>query len=176
MPRLEALYLIISGAGTARRTPQLLEALTGIAPRTLTLLTGNALRVVSPRELALVPGHTVVESYFDEAILPQPPPGLVLIAPCTFNSLNKLVAGIADNLALSVASEAIGRGTPVVVALSLNLPLWEHPRARQSAEILRSWGVTVIEPAVEDGRATMAADELIVKKVRAVWEAYGGTS
>lgn len=176
MPQLEALYLIISGAGTARRAPGLLDALTGIAPRTVTMLTDNAQRVVSHRELALIPGHTVVESYFDEAILPQPPPGLVLIAPCTFNSLNKLAGGIADNLPLSVASEAIGRRTPVVVALSLNLPLWEHPRARQSAEILRSWGLTVIEPAVEDGRATMARDDLIVEKVRAVWDTYGGSS
>ena len=51
------------------------------------------------------------------------------MAPCDFNSLNKLAQGIADNLALSVVAEAIGRRTPVAVAISVNAPLWAHPRA-----------------------------------------------
>jgi flavoprotein len=45
---------------------------------------------------------------------------VVLFAPCSFNSLNKLAHGIADNLALSVVAEAIGRATPVIVGPSLN--------------------------------------------------------
>ena len=66
-------------------------------------------------------------SYFDLAIRPRPPRGVVLFAPCSFNSLNKLAHGIADNLALSVVAEAIGRGTPVIVGPSLNQPLLDHP-------------------------------------------------
>ena len=38
------------------------------------------------------------------------PYGVVLFAPCSFNSLNKLAHGIADNLPLSLVAEAIGRG------------------------------------------------------------------
>src|ERR1700687_1410907 len=87
----------------------------------------NASRVVAPRDLADVAGAQVVESYFDMAIRPRPPRGVVLFAPCSFNSLNKLAHGIADNLALSVVAEAIGRGTPVIVGPSLNAPLLNHP-------------------------------------------------
>src|SRR5687768_7297772 len=129
----EATYLIVSGAATARRVPDLIAQLAPRVPNLLTVLTPNAQQVVSPRELALVPGHRAVESYFDDAILPRPPNGVLLVAPCSFNSLNKLAQGIADNLALSIAAEAIGRGTPVIVAISVNDPLWNHPRARQSA-------------------------------------------
>ena len=89
-------------------------------------------RVVAPRELADVAGAQVVESYFDLAIRPRPPRGVVLFAPCSFNSLNKLAHGIADNLALSVVAEAIGRGTPVIVGPSLNAPLLDHPQAQAS--------------------------------------------
>src|SRR4029434_8195858 len=105
-------------------------------------------------------------SYFDEAILPRPPLGLVLVAPCSFNSLNKLASGIADNLALSVAAEAIGRGTPVLVAPSLNEPLLRHPRTSASMATLRDWGVSVIEPVDSGDGPRLAPDDVILAEVR----------
>jgi phosphopantothenoylcysteine synthetase/decarboxylase len=163
---LEATYLIVSGAATARRIPDLIGQLAPRVPNLLTVLTPNAERVVSPRELALVPGHRIVEGYFDDAILPRPPHGVLVVAPCSFNTLNKLAAGIADSLALSISAEAIGRGTPVIVAVSVNGPLRDHPRARLSAAELRSWGVTVLEPVPDaNGSLTMAPNEAIVQAV-----------
>jgi len=91
-----------------------------------------------------------VESYFDLAIRPRPPRGVVLFAPCSFNSLNKLAHGIADNLALSVAAEAIGRGTPVIVGPSLNASLLAHPVAQASLNTLPNWNVSIVPP-VDDG-------------------------
>lgn len=161
------LYLIISGASTARRTPGLAAALLERVEPPYVLLTPNAARVVSPRELALAPGVRVIESYFDDAIMPRPPEGVLLFAPCSFNSLNKLAGGIADSLALSVTAEAIGRRTPVIVAVSVNDPLWAHPIAAVSAARLRSWGVTVIDPVPHegDGYLTMAPDDVLVAAV-----------
>ena len=69
----------------------------------------------------------MVQSVFHLAIRPRPPRGVVLFAPCGFNSLNKLADEIADNLALSVVAEAIGRGTPVIVGPSQR-PAPEPPR------------------------------------------------
>lgn len=163
---LSATYLLVTGAGTARRVPVLVAGLAAHVPGLLTVLTPNASQVISPRELAMVSGHRVVESYFDDAILPRPPFGVALIAPCSFNSLNKLAHGIADNLALSIAAEAIGRRTPVIVAVSVNNPLWDHPRSAESVATLRRWGVQVIEP-FEDKRGylTMAPDEDLIAAV-----------
>ena len=109
-------YLLVSGAANARMLPDLIARLAPVAGQLLTMLTPNAALIVSLRELALVPGHRIVESYFDAAILPRPPEGVTLLAPCSFNSLSKLAQGIADNLPLSIAAEASGRGTPVIVA------------------------------------------------------------
>src|SRR5262245_427974 len=164
------LYLIVTGAGTARRVPGILPQLAQLGPRLVVIPTPNAARVVSVREmvLALPAGspHRVVESYFDEAILPSPPFGLVLVAPCSFDSLNKLAAGIADNLALSVVAEAIGRGTPVIVAISVNVPLWNHPRARASVGALREWSVDVIDPVPDGDVITMAPDDVVIERVQ----------
>jgi phosphopantothenoylcysteine synthetase/decarboxylase len=166
MATYDTLYLVVTGAGTARRLPELLRRLTSLAGRTIVLPTPNARAIVSPRELALVPGVRIVESYFDEAILPRPPEGVVLVAPCDFNSLNKLAQGIADNLALSVVAEAIGRRTPVAVAVSVNAPLWAHPRAGESAQTLRAWGCRVLDPLRLDDTTTMAADNDIIAAVQ----------
>jgi phosphopantothenoylcysteine synthetase/decarboxylase len=163
------IYLVVTGAGTARRSPATLARLVQIGPRIVVLMTPNAGRIVAPRELTLViegdDRHRLVESYFDDAILPRPPPGVVLVAPCSFDSLNKVGAGIADNLALSVVAEAIGRRTPVIVAVSVNVPLWAHPRARASVDALRSWGVEVIEPVPSDDILTLAPDDVLVASV-----------
>jgi phosphopantothenoylcysteine synthetase/decarboxylase len=139
-------YLLISGAITAYRAGEFVAALRERYARVITLQTPNATRLISPRDLARIPGNHVVESYFDERILPRPEPGPVVFAPCNFNSFNKLAHGIADNLALSVAAEMIGYGQPVVVGLSVNVPLFAHPIIRQSTATLRGWGVSVVEP------------------------------
>jgi phosphopantothenoylcysteine synthetase/decarboxylase len=143
-------YLVLSGTTTASRCPEILRGLVGLGfSSVIALPTPNASRVIALRDLADVEGAQVVESYFDLAIRPRPPRGVLLFAPCSFNSLNKLAHGIADNLALSVAAEAIGRGTPVIVAPSLNQPLLDHPVARASLEVLPTWRVTIVPPEDE---------------------------
>ena len=150
-------YLVLSGTTTAARCPELLRGLVGLGFSTVIAIpTPNASRVIGPRELADINGVQVVESYFDLAIRPRPPRGVVLFAPCSFNSLNKLAHGIADNLALSVVAEAIGRGTPVIVAPSLNAPLLAHPEAQASLRKLSTWSVTIVPP-VDEGEGPRLA-------------------
>jgi phosphopantothenoylcysteine decarboxylase len=150
-------YLVLSGTTTAARGPELLRGLVGLGFATVIAIpTPNASRVIAPRDLADVEGVRVVESYFDLAIRPRPPRGVVLFAPCSFNSLNKLAHGIADNLALSVVAEAIGRGTPVIVGPSLNAPLLDHPQAQASLRTLPAWGVTIVPP-VDEGEGPRLA-------------------
>lgn len=163
----DTVYLLLSGTTTAQRCPEILAGLRGLGfSQVIAIPTPNASRVIAARELADIPGAQVVESYFDLAIRPRPPFGVVLFAPCSFNSLNKLAGGIADNLALSVAAEAIGRGTPVIVAPSLNKPLLDHPIARASLRTLPSWGVTIVDPAWEDGVPRLAPTERLLDAAR----------
>ncbi len=163
----EVAYLVLSGTTTSARCPELLRELVGLGFSTVIALpTPNASRVIAARELADIAGVQVVESYFDLAIRPRPPRGVVLFAPCSFNSLNKLAHGIADNLALSVAAEAIGRGTPVIVGPSLNAPLLTHPVAQASLKTLASWGVTIVPPVDEGEGPRLAPSGALIDAVR----------
>src|ERR1700720_950701 len=165
--RFEVAYLVLSGTTTAARCPELLRGLVGLGfPSVIALPAPNASRVIAQRDLADVEGVQVVESYFDLAIRPRPPRGVVLFAPCCFNSLNKLAHGIADNLALSAVAEAIGRGTPVIVGPSLNAPLLNHPEAQASLKRLRSWGVTIVAPVDEGEGPRLAPSAVLVDAAR----------
>lgn len=160
-------YLVLSGTTTAARGPELLRGLVGLGfSAVMAIPTPNASRVVALRELADVEGVQVVQSYFDLGIRPRPPRGVVLFAPCSFNSLNKLAHGIADNLALSVTAEAIGRGTPVIVGPSLNAPLLNHPQAQASLKSLPGWGVTVVPPVDEGEGPRLAPTAKLIDAVR----------
>jgi phosphopantothenoylcysteine synthetase/decarboxylase len=165
--RFEVVYLVLSGTTTAARCPELLRGLVGLGFSTVIAIpTPNASRVIALRDLADVEGVQVVESYFDLAIRPRPPRGVVLFAPCSFNSLNKLAHGIADNLALSVVAEAIGRGTPVIVAPSLNAPLLAHPEVQASLRKLPAWQVRIVPPVDEGEGPRLAPSELLLDAVR----------
>jgi phosphopantothenoylcysteine synthetase/decarboxylase len=165
--KFDVAYLVLSGTTTAARGSELLRGLVGLGFATVIALpTPNASRVIAGRELADVPGAQVVESYFDMAIRPRPPRGVVLFAPCSFNSLNKLANGIADSLALSVVAEAIGRKTPVIVGPSLNQPLLDHPEAQTSLRKLPNWGVIIVPPVDEGEGPRLAPTEQLLAAVR----------
>jgi phosphopantothenoylcysteine synthetase/decarboxylase len=155
-------YYLVSGATSAWRAHEIVPGLLTLFDRALTIPTPNAARVISSYDLARIPGNLVIESYLDSQIRPRPIPAPVVFAPCSFNSLNKLAHGIADNLALSIASEMLGLGQPILVAVSVNEGLWAHPAARAAVGALRNWGMTVIEPRATPGGLSLApTDELL---------------
>jgi phosphopantothenoylcysteine synthetase/decarboxylase len=97
--------------------------------------------------------------HFCDALSPQPdkhpdepdvlpPPDAFIIAPATFNTINKLATGISDTLALGLVNEGIGMGLPVIAVPWPNVDLARHPAFQRSVALLRKWGVTVVlDPA-----------------------------
>ncbi|MFE7977851.1 flavoprotein [Streptomyces shenzhenensis] len=87
---------------------------------------------------------------------PFPAPDAVVVAPATFNTLNKWAAGSADTLALGTLCEAYGLGVPIAVLPCVGDALAAHPAYRASLERLRAMGVRIGAPytgeADETGR------------------------
>ncbi|WP_070023287.1 flavoprotein [Streptomyces sp. F-1] len=77
---------------------------------------------------------------------PFPPPDAVVVAPATFNTVNKWAAGIADTLALGTLCEAAGLGVPVAVLPCVAGALAAHPAYRDSLARLRGMGVRFGDP------------------------------
>ncbi|MGI5180553.1 flavoprotein [Dactylosporangium sp. CA-152071] len=68
----------------------------------------------------------------------------LIVAPATYNTINKLAFGINDTYALNVVAEAIGRGTPVVILPFVNSALAARRPFMLAVESLRVEGVRVL--------------------------------
>jgi hypothetical protein len=79
-----------------------------------------------------------------------PPADAMLVAPATFNTVNKWAAGISDTLALGLINEAIGMRIPIVTVPWVHGPLAAHPALAASIAVLRGAGVTVLDGAELD--------------------------
>lgn len=69
---------------------------------------------------------------------------LLVIAPCTANTLAKLAHGIADNL-LTITALAVR--APVIVAPAMDAGMYEHPATLANVQILRQRGLIFAGPA-----------------------------
>ncbi len=70
---------------------------------------------------------------------------LLLVAPCTANTLAKMIHGICDNLVIATYMSA---KCPVYIAPAMDLDMYAHPSTRQNLEMAEDFGHTVI-PAEE---------------------------
>ncbi len=68
---------------------------------------------------------------------------LLVVAPCTANTLAKLAQGLADNV---LTEAALAHRGPVLVAPAMNPRMWSHPATRANAEALRARGVVLVGP------------------------------
>lgn len=69
---------------------------------------------------------------------------LLVIAPCTANTIARMAHGLADNL-LTVT--ALAARCPILIAPAMDGGMFSHPATQQNLEILRQRGVHIIGPA-----------------------------
>ena len=68
---------------------------------------------------------------------------LLVVAPCTANTLAKLAYGLADNV---LTEAALAHRGPVLVAPAMNPRMWSHPATRANAVTLRDRGIVLVGP------------------------------
>ena len=148
------LYLVVCGAPPAQRSPGVPEFVADcqkIGWDVCVVPTRMGRRFLDTAQLAKLTGHPLRDDYkypHEDDVLPTPADAIV-VAPATFNTVNKLAAGISDTLWLGLLNEAIGGGTPVTLAVYTNAMLAAHPAFVQSVETLRSYGVRFV-PDTDD--------------------------
>ena len=94
---------------------------------------------------------------------------LFLIAPCTANTIGKIACGIDDTPVTTFATTAVGRGLPVVIAPAMHESMYRHPAVTENLDRLMHWGIDIIPPRIEEGRAKIAGlEEILLHAKRAL--------
>ncbi len=89
-------------------------------------------------------GSPVKSEYSKPGAPRSPIPDAIVVAPATFNTINKWAQGISDTYALGVLAEITGLDTPIVVLPFVNSALASRAPFRRSVECLRGEGVRIL--------------------------------
>ena len=133
------ILLGVSGGIAAYKACELLRLLVRRGHEVVPLVTSGAERFVTAetfRALARRPAGDDVYPHLTRA-------DLLLVAPCTANTLGKLAYGLADNV---LTEAALAHRGPVLLAPAMNPRMWSHPATRANADTLRARGVALVGP------------------------------
>ena len=138
------LYLIVCGAPPAADTPRLVKEKQHEGWDVVVIASPHGIQWFDPDEIEQLTGHPV-RSGFRKPGDPEfhPRGDAVLVAPATFNTINKWALGINDTLALGLLNEAVGRQVQISVIPEVNSALSRHPQFRDSVDILAAMGAVI---------------------------------
>ena len=86
---------------------------------------------------------------------------LIIVYPCTANTLGKVAAGIDDTPVTSILSVALGSKIPIIVAPAMHDAMYENIFVKRNVGKLKEHMI-FIEPKMEEGKAKVAEPEHIL--------------
>jgi phosphopantothenoylcysteine decarboxylase/phosphopantothenate--cysteine ligase len=89
---------------------------------------------------------------------------LIVVYPCTANTLGKLANGIDDTPISTVLSVGLGSKIPIIIGLAMHQAMYENPAVTKNIEFLRN-KVDFISPNFVEGKAKAAEPKEILDKI-----------
>ena len=145
------ILLGITGSIAVYKAADLASKLTQSGAQVDIVLTASAEKFVTPLTFQSVTGrraYTDADLWGNEAHVLHVSLGktadLLIIAPCTANTIAKLAHGTADNL-LTVL--ALAARCPTLIAPAMDGGMYDHPATQENLRKLEERGITIIGPA-----------------------------
>ncbi|MBQ7193091.1 MAG: bifunctional phosphopantothenoylcysteine decarboxylase/phosphopantothenate--cysteine ligase CoaBC [Synergistaceae bacterium] len=170
------ILLCITGGIAAYKIPSLVRLVRKSDCEVEIILTKSAKNFVAPMALETLSGREVwTDDDFDGQIphirLSQWADVLV-VAPCTANTIAKIAHGMADNL---LTSTVIASGRPVLIFPAMNEKMFGNPATQSNIETLKARGFRVVQPSSgslacgDSGKGRMPEpDEILHEILRAL--------
>ncbi len=147
---MKGVLLIVTGGIAAYKSLELIRLLRKRGTAVTCVLTKGGAEFVTPLSLQALSEqkvYTDLWSLTDESemghIQLSRAADLVVVAPASANTLAKMAAGLADDLASTVL---LATDKPVLVAPAMNVRMWSHPATVANMALLRARGVHVVGP------------------------------
>lgn len=146
---MKKVILGISSSIAAYKACDLIRLFTKDGFSVHTVVTKNALHLVTPLTLETLSGNPVYSDSFSRErremghIELKEDASLFLVAPATANIIGKFAGGIADDL---LSTTFLSVKCPALIAPAMNPNMYTHPAVIENIKKLKSWGINFIEP------------------------------
>jgi len=145
------IILGVTGSIAAYKAADLASRLTQAGAQVDVILSSAAEKFITPLTFQSVTGrraYTDIDLWGNEAHVLHVGLGhtadLLVIAPCTANTIAKLAHGQADTL-LTVT--ALASTCPLLIAPAMDAGMFDHPATQENLDTLKKRGATIIGPA-----------------------------
>ena len=144
------ILLIITGGIAAYKSLELIRRLRERGASVTPVMTKAAEEFVTPLTVAALAGHKVYRDLFDltdEAemghIELSRSADLLVVAPATADIMAQIAQGQARDMASTLL---LATDTPILIAPSMNVRMWDHPATQRNLKQLVEDGVSVVGP------------------------------
>lgn len=135
------------------------------------VMTPEALKIITHHSMEFATGNPVTTEIDGRvqhvALLGDFPDRahMLLIAPCTANTISKIANGIDDTPVTTMATTAMGSGARIMIAPAMHSSMFLHPVIQKNVASLRDLDVDFVGPRMEGKKAKLAPTEEIVSNV-----------
>jgi phosphopantothenoylcysteine decarboxylase/phosphopantothenate--cysteine ligase len=151
---MKRIVLGVSGSIAAYRAADLARELMRAGCEVRVCLTDAAQNFVTPILFETLTGHPCLTGVFDEPVKGRMAhidwareADLLVIAPATANTINRLAQGVGEDMLTSLALAYRG---PMVIAPAMNPSMFAHDATRASLQSLRERGAFIVDPMEGD--------------------------
>ncbi|MFZ2410029.1 MAG: bifunctional phosphopantothenoylcysteine decarboxylase/phosphopantothenate--cysteine ligase CoaBC [Candidatus Methanoperedens sp.] len=172
----KTIVLGITGSIAAVRCVELARELRRHGAGVQAVMTQAAQKIIHPESMRYATGNPVVTEITGDVEHVEfcgigGKAHLLLIAPCTANTIGKIAHGIDDNPVTTFATTAFGSGISIMIVPAMHESMYDHPIVIENIGKLTELGVEFVNPIMEEGAAKIADNNEIVLLVE---KALGG--
>jgi len=138
------LTVIVCGAGPASEVGQLVKLAQEHGWTVQVVATPAALDFLDVAAIEALTGSPVRSQYRKPGEPRSRPADAIIVAPATYNTINKWAQGVSDTYALGILAETTALDVPIVVLPFVNSALASRPPFCRSVEDLRHEGVHIL--------------------------------
>jgi phosphopantothenoylcysteine decarboxylase / phosphopantothenate---cysteine ligase len=90
---------------------------------------------------------------------------LIVVYPCTANTIGKVANGINDTPVTSVLSVALGSRIPIIIAPAMHESMYDNPLIQENIQRVKDQGVDFLQPTITEGKAKVVSPEQMLQSV-----------
>ncbi|MCG8378189.1 MAG: bifunctional phosphopantothenoylcysteine decarboxylase/phosphopantothenate--cysteine ligase CoaBC [Proteobacteria bacterium] len=156
------IVLCVAGSVAAYKSIELARLLMRHGANVTCVASGAATKLIQPAYFKWATGNPVITKLTGNlehiAVADYKKSDLIIVYPCTANTLGKLASGIDDTPIATVLTVGFGSGIPIVMCLAMHASMYDNISVKKNISFLKK-KIDFVSPNMIEGKAKAAEPE-----------------